>query len=101
MSNQQFTPGPWKVDLYRRYVYVVAGDDFVICERGEEAEETLANAHLIAAAPDMYEALQYALRELEAHINGAPVEAKYLGSNDTPTTRRIVAALHKATGKIG
>jgi hypothetical protein len=56
--------------------------------------EKVANAHLIAAAPDMYEALQEAKRQLE-----------YLADKFTPTgtgvtvLSRINIALAKAEGK--
>jgi hypothetical protein len=48
------TPGPWIIDEQ----YIVADDDKVICQWGSYSEE--ANAHLIAAAPDMLIVLKYA-----------------------------------------
>lgn len=62
MKNEQFTPGPWKVDfeteelqtnnLVLGLIYGCSHDDSPDC---------IANANLIAAAPDMYEALKEVL----------------------------------------
>jgi len=61
MNKSQHTPGPWKVLLDPRYaVYVIGthsdGDGMynAICF----TKKRDANAHLIAAAPDMLEALK-------------------------------------------
>ena len=83
MQNEtKFTPGPWE-KVYRlnsigeplkngRYVIRQMGDskreDFYIAEspyaahRGGDVAVHEANAHLIAAAPDLYEALSPVLR---------------------------------------
>jgi len=73
MSDTKWTPGPWKargkevvayngqlVKLYRAQIVVVGGwTDYP----GEmtSRNELEANAHLISAAPDLYEALEAAL----------------------------------------
>ena len=59
------TPGPWKAwGIGGLELYISRGDDVceIICNLGlphhvDECEEKEANAHLIAAAPDMLEAL--------------------------------------------
>lgn len=65
----EHTPGPWEVflddDFYpgieakdRRYSIIVFGDEGGDCGvQGKTHEEALANARLIAAAPDLLEAL--------------------------------------------
>ena len=64
MSETKFTPGPWRVEETRsdRVRIVVVGPDMEICKRvvraGYVQTEARANAHLIAAAPDMHEALE-------------------------------------------
>lgn len=52
------TPGPWTTGGF----YVKAADGHIMiadvtCGNGPPTDEEKANAHLIAAAPDMYEAL--------------------------------------------
>lgn len=80
----QHTPGPWQLDVDASPSYVTidgsaprslhiiygAGENpkdvaFVGEERDEDREEFEANAHLIAAAPELYEAL----RELTERAN--------------------------------
>ena len=59
------TPGPWLREIGTCEVWYVQTQDgrpIAIVERGEQldGEEHLANANLIAAAPDMAEALRAA-----------------------------------------
>lgn len=64
-----FTPGPWYVDTARQ-VAGCNGDIAIVKDNGtlvavayarRRPDETLANACLIAAAPEMYEALKKVL----------------------------------------
>jgi hypothetical protein len=66
MSETKFTPGPWHKDE-RSDVYVrdsegdyIAGTYAPMPKRKRAKGENEANAHLIAAAPDMYEELECA-----------------------------------------
>jgi len=75
MSEAKFTPGPWysfdNKSLNGTY-WIGPSSFFSIAEvrNGAEDEEyggdkaELANAHLIAAAPDLYEALEIAVANL-------------------------------------
>lgn len=93
MTETKFTPGPWQP-----HISEVRGDLCVISERawicGEilnrvrsiPEEEARANALLIAAAPDLYEALADVLNSKEI-------------VNDDPLVNKIIAALMKATGE--
>ena len=65
MEQQKHTPGPWEAEWHRKYkqwnVFPESGKAVVsvtdLC--GEYSkEETEANARLIAAAPELLEALQ-------------------------------------------
>jgi hypothetical protein len=63
----KFTPGPWKVETIREYrslahVRFSNGEDSVYVAAKSEPEE-MANAYLIAAAPDLLKALK-ACRDL-------------------------------------
>jgi hypothetical protein len=73
MKNAKHTPGPWEIErpFEEDGLYVSSESTALICEvmehsghgtplQNEEAEEMdEANARLIAAAPDLLEALQY------------------------------------------
>lgn len=58
MSAAQFTPGPWNVGRQRK---IYAGVETPIAQSiavDGDYPAAKANAHLIAAAPDLYEALK-------------------------------------------
>lgn len=88
MKDFKGTPGPWQVvDTYEEYneqgpqIIIWNGDEQAhkpICDMGEMGDmnyaEELANANLIAAAPDMAAALQEII--LLANSRG-PEPAKY------------------------
>lgn len=70
MTETKFTPGPWDqgdlligkmVDDRKRYTSIAMIHD---SEEGYEGEDK-ANEHLIAAAPDLYEALYRLTRDCE------------------------------------
>ena len=52
MSEPKWTPGPWKV---------IAGPSSFHALRGETQKQAEANAHLIAAAPELYDAIELIL----------------------------------------
>lgn len=104
--DSKFTPGPWRVKFYDDgYPVVFAGDAAVAktdcsihCEKWNgDMNTNAANASLIAAAPEMYEACRMAnwllntpelkgLLETHAPAWGDPVEI----------TRMLEEALKKA-----
>lgn len=56
MSNDKFTPGPWHVDLANETVHGFSSESeaiVVVYELGTNE----ADAHLLAAAPELLEAL--------------------------------------------
>jgi len=92
-SETKFTPGPWLVpdQTWRRELTVeVSGDERIKCPGSGGAmsytetvctlnwsgtDEWIANAHLISAAPDMYEALTCLLGiSHEGEMYGARVD---------------------------
>jgi hypothetical protein len=102
--SAQFTPGPW--DCVERTVFALdetgtvnrfsasVQTGFVRRQQGWDAaertstDELTANAHLIAAAPDLYEALELADAALRgAHMNMGVIEKK------------VATALAKARGE--
>lgn len=76
MSKTKFTPGPWKLHPNNDYIFSFKSlDDWdnprPICSPAviyKENEENEANARLIAAAPELYDAVKellYALQDDE------------------------------------
>ena len=55
MSKGNFTQGPWRVESFRDFASIMAGED-EICYIDDDltCEHVRENAMLIAAAPDMY-----------------------------------------------
>lgn len=100
MSNAKHTPGPWKTfnRSWCETSICAPGFDHGICcldinhatEESQEADEALmaANARLIAAAPDLLEALQLTLN--------AVCLAGWEGDFCSEKAR---AAIYKATGE--
>jgi hypothetical protein len=54
------THGPWRVETERAYIHIMPSENLAICElwRRGNPELEMANARLIAAAPDLLEALE-------------------------------------------
>lgn len=79
MSELKATPGPWLVDdmtVYALQDSVWMGlpskeNRFFACVQGPKcpADELEANANLIAAAPEMYEALQAFIDNSSCQVN--------------------------------
>ena len=113
--SASFTPGPWLVHTTNRIVVQadgafasvtvkdgkVTGDVLPnsICLLRDPADdfsedETLANGHLIAAAPELLEALEAILDALQKHVGRSDLEAQ----PGTPVfkARAARAALAKA-----
>lgn len=66
-----FTPGPWAIELESESNSIVNrnfdGDEWCIAEVYRLSEIDLANARLIAAAPELLEALEALTGQLEKH----------------------------------
>jgi hypothetical protein len=100
MTPATFTLGPWRIDEFGR---ILTADGDILHVRGvscpmsgySEAEnaEFAANARLIAAAPEMYEALKNIRKELKLSGNW---DVKDYGWPDNRAA--ISAAISKADG---
>ena len=55
-----YTPGPWKVEEFRKGSYLVTARNAGTAREGIVAQHVpgIANARLIAAAPELFEALR-------------------------------------------
>lgn len=79
MAETKFTPGPW--ESFNRdtcQVIYAKGYERAICQVdsyskgfGPDRDERDANAHLISAAPELYEALKGAIGALEYSVDCA------------------------------
>lgn len=102
-QEQKYTPGPWAISR-NTSMSVVGKNDRPVCSTGGYQDnrvdssvllaENEANARLIAAAPDLYEALKEADAELETLAC-----AMGLTSELVAVCERVKAALAKAEGK--
>lgn len=107
------TPGPWHVTTEtdgRSRGYIRAGEPLDgakmppavarVCAR--TLSENEANARLIAAAPELLEALRHFAALLAEHHDDLPDDRPIFGINDAVITagdlRRARAAIAKATG---
>lgn len=74
MSNKKWTPGPWGADDNHGKLYIEPLHSkepvAIVCKKSHE--ELYANARIISSAPDMYEALEYAVEVLRdvAKVSG-------------------------------
>ncbi len=96
----KFTPGPWKVShQINGKRHVVRNDrqpgEFPLCllPEGRIESERMANAKLIAAAPELYQALELLLVECDAHLDYVDDENMLVRVNEAR------AALSKARGE--
>ena len=93
------TPGPWTIEKStrtdhhiiagRRWIATASNHDFHPTQ--EENERTIANARLIAAAPDL-------LAALEALVGEADLGEVDLDDDDRAKLEQARAAIAKATG---
>ena len=70
MNQTKFTPGPWLFSSYKsgNSVIVIDGKEFDVATVNYPNRD--ANAHLIAASSDLYEALDALKAELFLHAEG-------------------------------
>ncbi|MHB1419526.1 MAG: hypothetical protein ACYCX4_08020 [Bacillota bacterium] len=99
----EFTPGPWKLDKFYKaniaegFSKVIAGvhNGKVVADwpqgTNTSPQEHHSNANLIAAAPDMYEALEELFNLLEEYQPNWYLNGHY---------KRALAALQKARGEV-
>ena len=92
MKNQNHTPGPWTTENCTDGIVIESGEKYIAdvhyhIAGAMSAQETQANAALIAAAPEMLEALSRVFNE--CRLEGCTPELNDL----------IVLALKKARGE--
>ena len=83
------TPGPWFVDASRQEGLAIRHDSKMICQiPGYGVGTRIDDARLIAAAPELLEALKLA----DAMLSGSNMNAKAV-------EKKVRAAIAKATGE--
>ncbi len=109
MSETKFTPGPWRSNGSDIFVEGDDGDDRIIAGIGKSGgfrssvyspivahkPEGRANAHLIAAAPELYEVLEKMLERDRSRYESTPEAQRYFRENNA----QELAVLAKARGE--
>lgn len=103
MTEPKFTPAPWKIEGQTISKHD-ALDDYIFYAtfyyNSRKREETLANAQLCSAAPDMYGAIQEFLpKNIELDNVNVPNEIIISLDVSMGELRKLNAALKKARGK--
>ena len=104
MSETKHTPGPWSVGVTSDggEIDIIAADGWfvsVACDSVGEGD-TEANAHLIAAAPDMLEALELAVAIGIVPVTSASEGGAAKFSEHVRVADMIRAAIKKARGEL-
>ncbi len=111
MNAPKWTPGPWQrvlpVDALGRQPNDWAISDSTgeawICEDptwdDEYQQESLANANLIAAAPDLYAALEAAMAFIESHVADPDITVEMVERYAALQATNPKAALSRARGE--
>ena len=96
MRQKKFTPGPWEINSLKpetnRVLDANSSDTpaFVTIWFTRSEQELDANGHLISAAPELLEALEYVMNTLE---EGRGIEGIVAGIN------KYIQAISKAYGE--
>ena len=103
MTEPKWTKGPWRVVVdeeaaqVKGFPCIEAEDYEVVGTEGMygDLDTDYANAHLIAAAPDLYEALDWSLRAIATFMD----DPSRLNDMDKAITARAALAKAKAMKK--
>lgn len=98
----QHTPGPWSMDAtgYSPLSRLIRGpNDQIIGTVANRTGEGVANARLIAAAPELLEALEQALPWVATAVAFRSDVHPEARENNKKAVEKIKAAIEKATGK--
>ena len=96
MSEQKWTPGPWKDSGSLGFPHVVDSVGMCVCSMStvvRSAEESLANARLVAAAPQLLEACKHAVAAIvEPHNDWAQLKSDV-------AYNKLIVAIEAAEGE--
>lgn len=85
-TPRPYTPGPWEIDPQQPNIVRASNAGYLIADTFAY-NTSKANGHLISAAPDLLEALQDLLRQVES------------GTAPEIVTGRAISAINKALGR--
>lgn len=97
-----YTKGEWKVteqDKHGINITSSLSSEWAVCRAFGNSNESLANAHLISAAPVMYAALKTIIHGIERDCNEINGNEVFKFHKDSPLAETLKAALAKAEGK--
>lgn len=104
MPEFKGTPGPWEIERYSDGLIQIVGDLKVVSDDEENVTTVVeeisatneeANARLIAAAPELLDALQ----SLKCELILSDVDMGYIESHFRPSLNKAAAAIAKALGQ--
>lgn len=100
MTERKWTPGPWAFSFESIdpswAIVTTSGGAIVANVNADHRQE--ANAHLIAAAPDLYKALEGCLDSLMTHIHNE-YDGVYSEEDFAEIEAPYIAAISKARGE--
>lgn len=105
MEDQKHTPGPWKVYGAAEELVIHAGEErevitiiprFITSEGIGGIKKKEANANLIAAAPELLEALEELSNEFKSLYSISLMKKYEVEDNDA--YRKAISIIKKATG---
>ena len=105
MSDTKFTPGPWRYDRTNgspttgEHMIAGAKPGYLAEVRDCGSGDVRANTHLIAAAPDLYAALDAAMAFIESHVADPDITDVMIRNYRTLQDLRPRDALAKARGE--
>lgn len=102
MNESKFTPGPWELNLADDHSYILRGGKTIACVDTWMDDEQEANANLIAAAPDLLEALieLHKIMDFEAHCEPREPYCFDDPSGINAAYDLAYAAINKAKGQL-
>lgn len=98
--KEKFTPGPWFLKYTERAVFAENDNRIGYASNvGKTAGEAAANAALIAAAPELYEAGNAAKEQM--HIGLSAIQKLIEYHPENKALKRMEAEMKQAIGQIG
>ncbi len=102
MTKPKHTPGPWKHDDIYGLIVTQDGAEIAACHAGRTGgkSETVPNARLIAAAPELLEALKQLLDDYSDATDCCDPNCDCEGNDSKKRLAKLAtAAIAKAEGK--